>query len=246
MNFSKYANHYDDFSIIQKIVAKACVNDILKHIKQSKNIKTKYIILDIGCGSGFVCKNIQKSFEVLGVEFELYAIDASANMLKRHPKGHNIYLEQLSFDDECFREFLKNNKNKFDYILSSSALQWSKNLSLIIQSIKQTNPNARLSFGLFSSNTFKTIYSITNQTSPILSAQSICSIFADFESERINYNLEFESKRDMFRYIKKSGVSLPDSYLPYKKAKFLYNNYNINYLEFEVIYANNLKDNLKG
>jgi len=239
MSFSKYANYYDDFSIIQKIATKACVSDVVKDIRQSKSIKTKYNILDIGCGSGFMYKNTKKQFDNMGIEFEFYAIDKSANMLKHHPKNSNVFLEQLSFDDECFREFLNKHKNKFDYILSSSALQWSKNLSLVVDNIKQTNHKARLSFGLFSSNTFKTIYAITKQKSPILSKDEIYNEFEGFKIEKFNYNLEFESKRDMFRYIKKSGVSSNANSLSYKQAKHLYKNYNINYLEFEVVYISN-------
>ncbi len=239
MNFSKYANYYDDFSIIQKIATKACVNDVAGHISNSKHKKTKYIILDIGCGSGFVYKNIKKCVGALGVEFEFWAIDKSANMLKRHPKNSNVRLEQLSFDDVAFEEFLNKHKNKFDYILSSSSLQWSKNLSLIVELLKQTNPNAKLSFALFSSNTFKTIYTITKHKSPILSKDEIYNEFEGFKIEQFNYNLEFAIKRDMFRYIKKSGVSSNANSLSYKQAKHLYKNYNINYLEFEVVYISN-------
>jgi len=54
--------------------------------------------------------------------------------------------------------------------------------------------------------------------------------------EVINYKLEFENTREMFRYIKKSGVSASRKVLNYKQTKELINNYPLNYLEFEVVY----------
>jgi len=47
--------------------------------------------------------------------------------------------------------------------------------------------------------------------------------------------LEIYSKKDLFKYIKNSGVS-GDSDLSFKEAKNLYKNYNKTYLEFEVIF----------
>ena len=51
------------------------------------------------------------------------------------------------------------------------------------------------------------------------------------------YKLEFENKKDLFDYIKKSGVSGGNDSLDFKDAKKLYKEYNLNYLEFEVIFV---------
>ena len=53
-----------------------------------------------------------------------------------------------------------------------------------------------------------------------------------------NYNLEFENKKDLFDYIKKSGVSGDSSNLDFKNAKKLFKEYSLNYLEFEVTVIN--------
>ena len=57
------------------------------------------------------------------------------------------------------------------------------------------------------------------------------------EFETIMYKLEFDNKKDLFDYIKKSGVSGANESLDFKNAKKLYKEYNINYLEFEVIFV---------
>ena len=56
------------------------------------------------------------------------------------------------------------------------------------------------------------------------------------EFETIFYKLEFDNKKELFDYIKKSGVS-GKSELTFEKAKKLYKEYNLNYLEFEVIFV---------
>ena len=46
-----------------------------------------------------------------------------------------------------------------------------------------------------------------------------------------------KAKKELFKYIKQSGISSGKIYLNYTKAKELYLNYNLDYLEFEVIFV---------
>lgn len=92
---------------------------------------------------------------------------------------------------------------------------------------------------LFTSNTFKTIQKLSATKSPILSYEEIEEAFLtyfDCEFEKFTYNLEFENKRELFDYIKKSGVSGGDDKLDFKDAKRLYKEYPLSYLEFEVVF----------
>ena len=52
----------------------------------------------------------------------------------------------------------------------------------------------------------------------------------------MTYKLEFTSVREMFRYIKHSGVSGSRNLLSIKEMKQLMREYPINYLEFEVVF----------
>lgn len=218
--FSKYANEYNSFNIIQQIAAKALVRDIKNNPKR---------ILEIGCGSGQVYKYISWNIE------KYDAIDFSSSMCELHPKGENIELSVFDFDSDDFFKFLED--KKFDIILSSSAMQWSKDLNKLVS--KLSNVTNQINAVLFTSNTFKTIQKITEKTSPILSLNEIKDAFSKYfvcDFEVHNYNLEFENKKDLFDYIKKSGVSGNSAELDFKMAKKLYKEYDLNYLEFEVIF----------
>ena len=56
-----------------------------------------------------------------------------------------------------------------------------------------------------------------------------------------NYRLYFETIEDMFRYIKKSGVSGGEKKLGYKQMKQLMDTYPLDYLEFEVLFVESLR-----
>ena len=219
--FSKYAKEYKNHNIIQQIVAKSLVRELKSQAKK---------VLELGCGSGQVYNHI--SWEV-----DFYkAIDFSSSMCELHPKGENIEIKCFDFDTQEFLDEIKG--DSYDIVLSSSALQWSKDLSKIIKHLSFiTN---EINAVLFTSNTFKTIQEITNTKSPILDEDSIKQAFSKYficEFETIMYKLEFDNKKDLFDYIKKSGVSGGYTSLDFKDAKKLYKEYNLNYLEFEVVFV---------
>ncbi|RXJ84927.1 methyltransferase [Arcobacter cloacae] len=219
--FSKYAKEYQNHNIIQQIVAKSLVRELTSQPKR---------ILELGCGSGQV-------FSHISWEIDFYkAIDFSASMCELHPKASNIEIKCFDFDTQEFINEIKN--DSYDIVLSSSALQWSKDLSKIIKHISYiTN---EVNAVLFTSNTFKTIQKITKIKSPILDESSIKKAFSKYfkcEFETIMYKLEFDDKKELFDYIKKSGVSGGNTSLDFKEAKKLYKEYDLNYLEFEVIFV---------
>ena len=219
--FSKYAKDYKNHNIIQQIVAKSLVRELKTKPKK---------ILELGCGSGQVYNHISWDLDFYK------AIDFSASMCELHPRAKNVEIKCFDFDTVEFLNEIKN--DTYDIVLSSSALQWSKDLSKIIKQLSLITKE--INAVLFTSNTFKTIQNITKTKSPILDEQSIKKAFNKYfkcEFETIMYKLEFDNKKDLFDYIKKSGVSGANESLDFKNAKKLYKEYNINYLEFEVIFV---------
>ena len=219
--FSKYAKDYKNHNIIQQIVAKSLVRELKTKPKK---------ILELGCGSGQVYNHISWDLDFYK------AIDFSATMCELHPRAKNVEIKCFDFDTVEFLNEIKN--DTYDIVLSSSALQWSKDLSKIIKQLSLITKE--INAVLFTSNTFKTIQNITKTKSPILDEQSIKEAFNKYfkcEFETIMYKLEFDNKKDLFDYIKKSGVSGANESLDFKNAKKLYKEYNINYLEFEVIFV---------
>lgn len=216
--FTKYAKDYDDNNIIQRIVSKAIVREITNEPKK---------ILELGCGSGQIFREITWAFDAYK------AIDFSDKMCELHPKAENLVVKCFDFDSLSFIKEIQN--DTYDLIISSSALQWSKNISLLLSHIL---PKTKHFKGvLFTSNTFKEIYEITKKEKSILSLDEIQEAFSPYGAcfEVVEYKLYFENKKELFDYIKNSGVG-GDSKLDFKEAKHLYKNYHLDYLSFEVIF----------
>jgi malonyl-CoA O-methyltransferase len=186
-------------------------------------------ILELGCGSGQIYKHITWPIS------SYHAIDFSSSMCELHPKNKHIKVECFDFDSNAFHDAMKN--KHFDMVISSSALQWSKDLERIVKTFSDITKEVHAC--LFTSNTFKRIQELSCTPSPILNEQSIKRAFSSYfecEFETYVYNLEFDDKKSLFDYIKKSGVSGANR-LSFKEAKMLYKNYDLNYLEFEVIFV---------
>jgi len=219
--FSKYAAYYGKYNIIQERVAKKLV-DTIQGSPQA--------VLDLGCGNGSVYKKLDWPLQIfIGVDF-------AQGMLSLHPKDEHITCMYGDFNDAKLFRYLQ--RYSFDYIISASALQWADDLQSVSRNIAALN--APVALAIFTSGTFQTL----NQTAklqPLLrSSQEIQKIqedyFPDAHFELVQYKLVFDSVREMFRYIKKSGVSGSRRVLSYKETKKLMQSYPLNYLEFEVAF----------
>jgi len=224
--FSRFANLYETHNIIQQQVAKKLVGMI-----EYKNYKR---ILDIGCGSGSIYKNITKNS--IKVE-EFIVADLSEEMLDIHPSSSN--LEKISFDFNDINSFEYIRDKQYDVVISSSALQWSQDLDMTLKEISKLSDN--FYFAFFTSNTFKTLHKIAGVKSPIYSKAFIkkhINRYYNASFELINYQLDFDSVYDMLKYIKQSGVSGGKKQLSYKEIKQVIADYPLDYLEFEVLFIN--------
>jgi len=223
--FSRFAHEYDTYNVIQAEVAKSLVEQL-----PSSHYTT---LIDIGCGSGEVYKNLEKN----NVSFDhLIALDSSQEMLKIHPSSKKI--EKRCADFNNLQTFENISLAPESLVLSSSALQWSKDLDFTLSEISKKSSNAY--FAIFTSNTFKTLHETAKITSPIYSASVLREAIEKYYHavfELKEYRLSFESIREMFNYIKKSGVSGGEKQLTYKQTKQLMKTYPLDYLEFEVLFV---------
>jgi len=224
--FSRFAHQYNHYNSIQMQVAKRLVSLIPQEHYVS--------ILDMGCGSGQVYKNLENraiSFDSMTV------LDSSKEMLTEHPQRENITKVCANFNTDDFITAL--DQQFYDLLLSSSALQWSEDLDLTLSAIASLSQHAY--FAIFTSGTFKTLHQTAEIRSPIYDAKTlqekILKYYATAAFELHSYRLEFNSVRDMFRYIKKSGVSAGEKKLSYTQTKLLMENYPLTYLEFEVLFV---------
>ena len=228
--FSKHAQKYQQLNQIQSEVAKHLVNSFTSTCKPKK-------VLDLGCGSGAVYKLIDWDLE------KFVGVDFSSSMLALHPQAKNVTCRLGDFNEQhLFKELLKED---FDFIVSASALQWADDLERVLCDIAKFD--LPFSLALFSSGTFATLNKTASISSIIPSFETINELIKkylhvkssfDIKIEKVFYTLEFESTREMFRYIKKSGVSGGRNLLTYRQTKKLMEEYPLNYLEFEVVYIN--------
>lgn len=218
--FSRYAAQYATHNVIQAKVAE----------KLAEDTKDKpRTILDLGCGNGTL-------FSYIDWEMDTFVgVDFSQAMLSHHPHASNVTLMLGDFNDPSLFEQLS--KFTYDRIYSASALQWADDLESVFKSICALN--SYISLAIFTSGTFKTLYE-TAGLSPILKSSDevieIADRYFDAQFEIVRYVLEFDSVREMFRYIKRSGVSGGRRVLDIAQTKALMRNYPLNYLEFEVVF----------
>ena len=221
--FSKYAKSYESYNIIQNKV----VNHLLSKLENKSNMPKN--ILDLGCGSGSLCKAVHWKYE------NFTGVDFAKGMLELHPKSQKIECVYGDFNDDKLFETLK--KSNYNHIFSASALQWADDLDRVFGKIEGLN--APVSLAIFTSGTFKTLNKTAKLESILESAQYIEKLqkkYFNADFEVVEYKLEFENTREMFRYIKKSGVSSSRKVLNYKQTKELMQMYPLNYLEFEVVF----------
>lgn len=224
--FSRFAHQYDQYNIIQEKVAKILVDTL--------SLKSYNRVLDIGCGSGEVFKN----FKDRKIHFnELTVFDSSAAMLEMHPEGENVIKICADFNDKNFLKTLTS--PHYDLLISSSALQWSRDLDFTLEKLSSLSKSFHAA--IFTSGTFKTLHKVAQITSPIYSAQTleehILKHYTDVSFELHHFTLAFASTREMFRYIKKSGVSSGEKKLGYRETKQLMEKYPLDHLEFEVLFV---------
>ncbi len=224
--FSRFAHAYDSHNMIQAEVAKRLVSKLPKKHYSS--------ILELGAGSGEVTKNLAKH----RIDYaHLMAFDSSVNMLSLHPSADNIVKIAGDFNKRDFADTLA--QKEYELILSSSALQWSQDLDFTLEQLSKLSK--QLHAAIFTSNTFKTLHRTAGVTSPIYSAErlqeALSKYYKSVTFEVHTYTLYFDSVREMFRYIKKSGVSSGEKKLSYKETRSLMKKYPLDYLEFEVLFV---------
>jgi len=218
--FSRYAAEYGSRNVIQRHVAD-------KLITSTSDQPSR--ILDLGCGNGTL-------YSLIDWEVERFVgVDFSEQMLEHHPKSENVELVLGNFNDPALFEKLRG--EHFDHIYSASALQWAEDLDRVIESLASLN--TPMSLAIFTAGTFKTLHEYAEVTPLLRSSDEVMAIaekHLDARFEVLHYTLEFDSVREMFRYIKRSGVSGGRRVLDFAQTKRLMETYPLNYLEFEVVF----------
>ena len=218
--FSRHANTYDAHTHVQKEVAHHLVESI-----QSKPQR----ILDLGCGSGQVFKNITWPIT------HFVGVDSSRHMSSKHPLSYEVTILHEDFESALLFERAG---APFDLIVSSSALQWAQDIEAVIKRVAGSCHEG--AFAIFTDKTFQTIYDVSGLTTFLPNALALLGQFETYftcKSEIKTFRLFFEDTLSLFRYIKKSGVSGGEKKLTLTQMRALIANYPHLYLEFEVLFV---------
>lgn len=220
--FSRWANDYQKNNIIQEAVADYLVATIQGEPQT---------ICDLGCGSGAIASRIGWPYR------SFTAVDFSSQMCDLHPKGEDIELLNLDFNNPDDLRKLEQHA-PFDLVIASSALQWCIDLPNVIGKIAQWTDH--IAFSIFTANTFKTINEITGLHSILPQSDAMIELVSEYfpaKFEIREYELEFPDALSMLRYIKRSGVSGGEKRLDYAQVKKLIADYPKTTLDFEVLFC---------
>jgi malonyl-CoA O-methyltransferase len=217
--FSQNAKAYEEVNVIQKKVLQELIGKIDDAPRR---------ILDIGCGSGTLYRALNWPVT------RFVGMDFAQGMLDLHPRDPTVTLLQADFNEPHAFEGL--DVCHFDRIVSSSALQWATDLDVTLDHIARLG--APVSLAIFTSNTFRTLYEVSGLEPILRDREAVIALLKKHfrgEVEILRYTLAFDSVRDMFRYMKKSGVGAGRNVLGYKEMKSLMREYPLDHLEYEIV-----------
>jgi malonyl-CoA O-methyltransferase len=222
--FGRFAQSYGRYNLIQRRVAHA----LAKKVAES-GFKHESIV-DLGCGSGGFFLANERSFT------RYLAIDISAEMVAIHPEGAGVEKWVGDFNDPSLFDKLAG--RDFDLVVSSSALQWARDLDWTLSRIASLKKPVALA--IFTSGTFAALHETAGVTSPIRTKEATIDLLKKHFNARIDllhFRLYFKDRLSMLRYIKRSGVSGGERKLGYRQTKAVLENYPLPYLQFEVVTA---------
>ncbi|OIJ13061.1 malonyl-[acyl-carrier protein] O-methyltransferase BioC [Anaerobacillus alkalilacustris] len=250
--FSRNSRTYDKYANVQKIMAK----ELIKTIDKEKNDK-EINILEIGCGTGYLTKQLCMIFP----NAKITAVDLAPGMIevaKEKLKGMSVTflcgdIEEISL------------KGNYDIIVSNATFQWVNDFEEVIKRLLLfLREDGILTFSTFGNRTFQELHNSYNQVKEQLGHCSIRPLgqsFFSFETlyqfcetsllftflanfdikgkQMIEYEY-FPSVRDFLTSIKKIGASNSNQenvYLPPTFFKELIRFYEKNYREVKGVRA---------
>jgi len=197
--FLKAVNSYDDSAYVQKEMAEY----LSKFLSQEHKDKYFKSVLEIGCGTGFLTKEIISSNNVE----QYYLNDLSDKYL-------DIIKDKIDFDfkfiagdiEEVYLE------NKYDLIISNAAIQWLNDIPIFFKKMDCHLNNG----GLFIFSTFGdfNLYEINELTGKSLEYDIFTNLRNFFEKsdeiildKREKRVIYFDSPQEILKHLKNSGVT---------------------------------------
>ncbi|PAF49990.1 hypothetical protein BKH41_01450 [Helicobacter sp. 12S02232-10] len=203
-SFSKSARTYQENALIQTLVAAKLLN-----VLGLKNIDS---LIDIGCGSGNLALQIQKSGILVN---HFIGVDMAEEMLAHHPKKIEC-IQNISLFCEDFEKF---SFQKYEVGIAASSLQWAKDLETMLARIAKSC--SKVAFGIYTNKSLDSLHSFLGTCSPLKSKESLKAILEKYFKGEIwveHLEQKFQSRSDFLKHLKGLGL-LGGGALNYTEAK---------------------------
>lgn len=191
--FSKNLTNYEENAVVQMIMAEKLVNLLPK--KEYKNI------LEIGCGTGFLTKLINKN-----IKFDTYTTIDIVGECKDYIYSINPDIKFIKGDIEKTELF-----GKYDLIISNAVFQWITDFEEFIQSLhKNLDSNGILAFATFGKENFKEVKEVGKVSLDYYSKDELKELLSNYNIEHIEEETIvkiFEDIKNMLMHMKKTGVN---------------------------------------
>ena len=193
MNFYKYYNEYENYSLAQKQVAK----NLLDYMGKSNIFNTQInSIFEIGCGTGVFTREYRKYF--LHSDLILNDIFDVREFIK--DIDYNIFIQENIEELDI---------PKSDLVVSSSVFQWIKDKDSLIRNIAENTDN--LCFSSYVSGNLIEIKNHFDISLDYLNIEEFKEILKKYFSSVKYYSetikLDFEAPMAVLKHLKYTGVT---------------------------------------
>lgn len=190
--FSKSLSTYEDNAIVQKLMAEKLIKLLNK--KHFDNI------LEIGCATGVLTKEIKKN-----IQYKNLTVNDIVSKAKN-------YIDKLSSDITFISGDIETLEitEQYDLIISNASLQWCNDIEKTIDKlVNSLNNNGILAFSIFGDENFKEIKNIFEIENKNYDFEKMKEFFAKYNAQLYldKEELKFHSLIDILKHIKNTGVN---------------------------------------
>ena len=193
MNFYKYYNEYENYSLAQKQVAK----NLLDYMGKSNIFDTQInSIFEIGCGTGIFTKEYRKYF-------------LHSNLILNDIFDVREFIKDIDYNIFIQENIEELDIPKSDLVVSSSVFQWIKDKDSLIRNIAENTDN--LCFSSYVSGNLIEIKNHFDISLDYLNIEEFKEILKKYFSSVKSYSetikLDFEDPMSVLKHLKYTGVT---------------------------------------